>query len=144
MPSRSLFYPGQSSTAPSPPELSTARQIWCPREFWNPAEEYLIFNISRWEWDWLMLTCVAMMFWQCESVTELRREVRLQLNIISGKYSHRKERDCPPLSSRPEYGATLLWISETEHNEKNIPILYCDKLWLQSTFYSLYTLLFSL
>ena len=26
----------------------------------------------------------------------------------------------------------------------NIPILYCDKLWLKSTFYSLYTLLFSL
>ena len=32
-----------------------------------------------------ILTCVAMMFWQ------LRWEVRLQLNIISGKYSHRKE-----------------------------------------------------
>ena len=27
---------------------------------------------------------------------------------------------------------------------ENILILYCDKLWLQSTFYSLYTLLFSL
>ena len=26
---------------------------------------------------------------------------------------------------------------------ENIPILYCDKLWLQSTFYSLYTLLYS-